>query len=232
MRRALSFFALPVVVVVGLGGVGLASVLGALACGAAPVVAVDLSEDKLALARTLGAVETVNAADPDAVEQVRALTNGGADFAFEMAVTANDKSGIKSFDDMKGKVVGATAGTYEAIALEAQVKEWGSGEFRPYQTQADVFLAVSQGQLDATVSTSTVAQANVKTGNFPGISVVGKAPFDTDYVALFTNREEAGFINYLNLFINQQVRTGRYSELYETWVGGEAPSLTVPNVYR
>ena len=72
-------------VVVGLGGVGLASVLGALASGASPVVAVDLSEDKLALARTLGAVQTVNASDADAVEQVRALTNGGADFVFEMA---------------------------------------------------------------------------------------------------------------------------------------------------
>jgi len=73
------------VVVIGLGGVGLASVLGALACGASPVIAVDLSEDKLALARTLGPVQTVNAADPDAVEQVRALTRGGADVAVEMA---------------------------------------------------------------------------------------------------------------------------------------------------
>ncbi len=73
------------VAVVGLGGVGLSSVLGALAAGASPVVAVDLSEDKLALARTLGAVQTVNAGDADAVEQVRALTGGGADFVFEMA---------------------------------------------------------------------------------------------------------------------------------------------------
>ena len=73
------------VAVVGLGGVGLASVLGALASGASPVIAVDLSEDKLALARSLGPVHTVNAADPDAVDQVRALTNGGADFVFEMA---------------------------------------------------------------------------------------------------------------------------------------------------
>lgn len=73
------------VVVVGLGGVGLASVLGALACGASPVVAVDLSEDKLALARTLGPVSTVNATDPDAIDQVRALTGGGADVAVEMA---------------------------------------------------------------------------------------------------------------------------------------------------
>ena len=73
------------VVVVGLGGVGLASVLGALASGASPVVAVDLSEEKLALARSLGAVQTVNAGDADAVDQVRALTRGGADVAIEMA---------------------------------------------------------------------------------------------------------------------------------------------------
>ncbi|HEY0103654.1 MAG TPA: zinc-dependent alcohol dehydrogenase family protein [Brevundimonas sp.] len=73
------------VAVVGLGGVGLSSVLGALAAGASPVVAVDLSPEKLALARSLGPVLTVNASDPDAVEQVRALTGGGADFVFEMA---------------------------------------------------------------------------------------------------------------------------------------------------
>ena len=72
-------------VIIGLGGVGLSSVLGALAAGASPVIAVDLSDDKLALARTLGPVHTIKATDPDAVEQVRTLTNGGADFAFEMA---------------------------------------------------------------------------------------------------------------------------------------------------
>ncbi|WP_373414252.1 transporter substrate-binding domain-containing protein [Ensifer aridi] len=179
-----------------------------------------------------GRVDVGVASTSDTLERAKTVGMTVPYFAFEMAVTANDKSGIKSFEDMKGKVVGATAGTYEAIALEKQVKAWGAGEFRPYQTQADVFLALSQGQIDATVSTSTVAQANVKTGKFPGISVVGKAPFDIDYVALFTNREEYGLINYLNLFINQQVRTGRYAELYEKWVGGEAPVLSVNGVYR
>ena len=70
------------------GGGGLAAVRGALASGAGPVVAVDLSEAKLALARSLGPVRTVNAADPDAVEQVRALTGGGAEVALEMAGSA------------------------------------------------------------------------------------------------------------------------------------------------
>ncbi len=71
--------------VIGLGGVGLASVLGAIASGARQVVAIDLSDDKLGLARQLGASHTVNARDPDAAEQVRELTGGGVDFAFEMA---------------------------------------------------------------------------------------------------------------------------------------------------
>ena len=71
--------------VIGLGGVGLSSVLGAMASGAAQVVAIDLSDDKLGLARQLGATHTVNARDADAAEQVRAATGGGVDFAFEMA---------------------------------------------------------------------------------------------------------------------------------------------------
>jgi polar amino acid transport system substrate-binding protein len=179
-----------------------------------------------------GRVDVGVASTSDTLERAKTVGFSVPYFAFEIVVTANEKSGVTSYDTMKGKTVGATAGTYEAIALENQVKEWGSGEFRPYQTQADVFLALSQGQIDATVSTSTVAQANVKTGNFPGIKVVGPTPFDIDYVSLFTNREEYGLINYLNLFVNHQVRSGRYKELFEKWVGGEAPNLTAPGVYR
>jgi len=49
------------------------------------LVAVDMNERKLAVARELGATSTVNAASPDAAEQVRELTGGGVEFAFEMA---------------------------------------------------------------------------------------------------------------------------------------------------
>lgn len=72
------------VAVIGLGGVGLAAVLGALAAGAAQVIAVDLDSDKLALAESLGATAVVQAG-PDAVAAVRALTDGGCDVVLEMA---------------------------------------------------------------------------------------------------------------------------------------------------
>jgi len=73
------------VAVVGLGGVGLAAVIGALAAGAREVIAIDLSEAKRALAASLGATATFDGADPACVEQVRAATNGGLDHVFEFA---------------------------------------------------------------------------------------------------------------------------------------------------
>lgn len=73
------------VAVLGLGGVGLCAMLGALASGAREVIAIDLHDSKLEIARSLGATATVNARDPDAVEKVKALTRGGVDYAFEMA---------------------------------------------------------------------------------------------------------------------------------------------------
>ncbi|MGE8188696.1 zinc-dependent alcohol dehydrogenase family protein [Pseudomonas sp. NPDC086278] len=72
-------------VVIGLGGVGLASVLGARAAGASKIIAVDLSPEKLALAKEVGATAVVNGGDADAIEQVLRLTGGGADYVFEMA---------------------------------------------------------------------------------------------------------------------------------------------------
>jgi len=73
------------VAVVGLGGVGLMSMLAAKLSGCRTIVAIDMLDEKLALARQLGATHAINARDPKCVEQVKDLTHGGVDFAFEMA---------------------------------------------------------------------------------------------------------------------------------------------------
>ena len=76
------------VAVVGLGGVGLAALLGAAVAGARELIAVDLSEDKLAFAREIGATTTVNASEPEAANRIRAATDGGVDYAVELAGSA------------------------------------------------------------------------------------------------------------------------------------------------
>jgi alcohol dehydrogenase len=76
------------VAVVGLGGVGLASLLAARMLEASQIVAVDMNDAKLAVARELGATTTINAADPGAAERIREITRGGVAYAFEMAGSA------------------------------------------------------------------------------------------------------------------------------------------------
>ena len=71
------------VAIVGLGGVGLAAVIGAVAAGARRIVAVDLAPAKLDHALRLGATDAVDAGAPDAVKQIKDITHGGAEFCIE-----------------------------------------------------------------------------------------------------------------------------------------------------
>lgn len=70
------------VAIFGLGGVGLAALLGAVAAGANPIVAVDRISSKLELARELGATHAVDAGE-DVVAEIRATTSGGVHHAVE-----------------------------------------------------------------------------------------------------------------------------------------------------
>jgi S-(hydroxymethyl)glutathione dehydrogenase/alcohol dehydrogenase len=71
------------VVVAGVGGVGLNAVQGARIAGASEVIAVDIMPGKLEFARALGATAVIDASITSAVESVRELTDGGADYVFE-----------------------------------------------------------------------------------------------------------------------------------------------------
>lgn len=70
----------------GMGGVGLSMVMGAAAAGACPIVAADLLESKLAIARRVGATHTLcvkGLAPSDVGAAVRDMTRGGVNFAFD-----------------------------------------------------------------------------------------------------------------------------------------------------
>ncbi|HEY5607217.1 MAG TPA: zinc-dependent alcohol dehydrogenase family protein [Alphaproteobacteria bacterium] len=71
------------VAVIGLGGVGLSALLAARAAGARRVIALDVRQDKLDFARTLGATDAFLATDADVGKKVAAATEGGADYAIE-----------------------------------------------------------------------------------------------------------------------------------------------------
>lgn len=68
------------VAVFGCGGVGLNAIQGAMLVGATPIVAVDLSPDRLALATQLGATHTVNPMDDHALDQLKQISGGGFEY--------------------------------------------------------------------------------------------------------------------------------------------------------
>ena len=72
------------VAIFGAGGVGLAAIQAARLAGASKIIAIDLLENKLAAARRMGATHTIDASSQDPVAEIRKLTGGGADYAFEV----------------------------------------------------------------------------------------------------------------------------------------------------
>ncbi|MEN1970408.1 zinc-dependent alcohol dehydrogenase family protein [Lentibacillus sp. N15] len=73
------------VAIVGLGGVGLSALLGAVSAGASRIIALDINEAKLTQAKEFGATDTFNSSEPDVIKTIRQATDGGLDFVFETA---------------------------------------------------------------------------------------------------------------------------------------------------
>ncbi len=71
------------IAIFGIGGIGLCAVAGAGIAGCTPVIAIDIRQEKLPLAKTMGATHCVDASQRDPVEAVKALCPGGVDFAIE-----------------------------------------------------------------------------------------------------------------------------------------------------
>ncbi|MEE2775984.1 MAG: Zn-dependent alcohol dehydrogenase [Acidobacteriota bacterium] len=85
------------VAVIGCGGVGLSAINGAAMAGASRVIAVDVVDSKLELAKTFGATDVVNGANDEPVKAVRSLTNGGVHYSFEaigLKLTAEQSWGM------------------------------------------------------------------------------------------------------------------------------------------
>jgi S-(hydroxymethyl)glutathione dehydrogenase/alcohol dehydrogenase len=97
------------VAVIGCGGVGLAAINGAAIAGAGQIIAVDMVDSKLELAKIMGATHTVNAGSGDAVGEVIELTQGGCDYTFEAI-------GLKATAEQAFKMLGR-GGTATIIGM-------------------------------------------------------------------------------------------------------------------
>ena len=147
---------------------------------------------------------------------------------YAQAVVGKD-SGIRTFEDMKGKRVAAAVGTVPEQEFLKYAKKWGTENlYQGYQSENEVFLAVAQGKADAGITTNTAVKPIAE--KYDNIIAGPRMPWTTDYTSVVGPRKDISWLNYLNLFITHQVRSGRYQELWGRFVGGEAPELVIPGV--
>ena len=73
------------IAIFGVGNVGLNAILGAAVCGCTTIIAVARRPESLKMAKEFGATHTINNTEVDAVEAIREITGGGADFSLECA---------------------------------------------------------------------------------------------------------------------------------------------------
>jgi S-(hydroxymethyl)glutathione dehydrogenase / alcohol dehydrogenase len=102
------------VLVIGCGGVGLNAVQGAQLSGARQIIAADILDNKLDMAKTFGATHTINTAkDNDPVKKIKEITGGlGVDYSFD--AVSNDKTQPLAFDAL------APGGHAVAVGISAQ----------------------------------------------------------------------------------------------------------------
>jgi Zn-dependent alcohol dehydrogenase len=131
------------VVVLGCGGVGLSCIQGARHAGAGVIIAVDVNADRLVLAKTFGATETLLAARADvgllgAAEAVRAKLGRGADYAFECTAVPELAASPLAMVANGGMAI-AVSGVEQVVPVDMQLFEFDKTYVNPLYGQCRPF---------------------------------------------------------------------------------------------
>ena len=178
------------VAIFGVGGVGLSAVAGARMAGAHPIIAVDLNDDKLQLARNFGATHLINASREDPVESIHLLTAQQGKFTFQQAT-----------------VSGADY-TFDCIGINSTMKQTiaacRKGQFGARTGGAAIFVGLPTDRLDINVMELLVTERSL-IGSF-----CGSCTPDVD-IPRFISWYENGDLN-LDALVTERFRLEQINE--------------------
>jgi propanol-preferring alcohol dehydrogenase len=168
---------------IGLGGLGQYGLKLLHILSGCPVVVVDVSESKRRLARDMGAAHTIDGADPDVVEQLRALTKGrgvcaafdfvGTDATLDLAIRSTRSMGKVSHIGLAGGAARVKPLDNSRFEVLCEATLWGS-----VKELREVIALAESGRLTP-IATERVALANIndvyrrlKAGQIAGRAVI------------------------------------------------------------
>lgn len=148
------------VAIFGVGGLGHLGVQMAANVGA-EVIAIDISDDKLALAKSVGAAEVINAATADAAKRLRrlgahvALVTSAAKSAYDLAFSAIRPTGTLLVVGLPAETIGFPPILMAALEINIHASAVGTRE-----DLRNVLALAAAGKLRCEVSTRPLAEAN------------------------------------------------------------------------
>lgn len=181
-----------------------------------------------------GKADVIIGSGSDTLERAKSIGFTMPYFVFKLQAMVKKDSGIKTFEDLKGKKATAALSTTTEIEYLRNMKKlgWDKSNYFSSKSENDTHLALLQGKADVLLSTDTTISELLKLDKFKNYEAGPYIPNYSDFVSIMAKRTEFGLINYLNLFIHQQVRSGRYSEIYKEFYGdGPLRKLTVDGIY-
>jgi ABC-type amino acid transport substrate-binding protein len=140
---------------------------------------------------------------------------------------------IETFEDLKGRSVGGVTGTTSEQQLQVARKGWNetSGSYTGFGSEAESYLALAQGKIDALIVGNAAAAALLQSGQFPTLVVKSVAPTPPDLCGIAVRKTDTELLDWVKIFVWTQVKDGRYKQLYAQYFGNsEAPALAVSGV--
>jgi polar amino acid transport system substrate-binding protein len=150
-----------------------------------------------------------------------------------MTVVTRKDTGITQYSDLKSKKLGGVVGTTpEQLFKEELAKGWqkSGATYIGYGSDAESYLALQQGKIDAILIDVGVFHALSESGQFPEFIKAGVAPL-ADFGSIAVHRDDQQFLNWARLFVFQQEVNGRRAEIYKKYYGdGPLPPLTADGI--
>jgi ABC-type amino acid transport substrate-binding protein len=150
-----------------------------------------------------------------------------------MTVVTRKDTGVTQYVDLASKKLGGVVGTTpEQLFKEELAKGWekSGATYTGYASDAESYLALQQGKVDAIVVAIGVFNALSQSGQFPEFVASGFAPLP-DFGSIAVRRDDQQFLNWARVFVFSQVANGRWAEVYHKYYGdGPLPPLTAEGI--
>lgn len=144
------------------------------------------------------------------------------DSGIQMAVKTGDNS-IKSYEDLKGKVVGAKVGTESATFLEANKDKYGY-TIKTYDDATGVYGAIKNGTVQAIFDDYPVLGYAINKGE--PLQLIGTAEKGNAYGFAVKKGENAELIQKFNAGLKKLKESGQYDEIVQTYIKTNSETIT------